>query len=213
MIRIKEGYKWKTTFKTKYKNYKYFILPFGFTNAPTIFQTIINHILRRFIDHFVVVYLNDILIFNKTLEKHKTYIHQVLQTLRDTDLKINPKKSIFYSQKVEYLRFKIRPKQIEMNNTKVEAVRSWPIPTNIKEIKGFLRFTNFYRHFIERFGRLTTSLIELTKKDKAFEWTEQQQTAFDDIKYRILNKLILIIVDFKKPFEIETNALDFVFGG
>ena len=97
MIRIKEKHKWKTVFRTKYKNYEYFILLFKLTNTPTTFQAIINHILRRFIDQFVVVYLNDILIFSKILEEHKTYIHQVLQILRDIDLKVNPKKSAFYN--------------------------------------------------------------------------------------------------------------------
>jgi hypothetical protein len=124
IIRIKEGYKWKTIFKTKYKNYKYFILPFRLTNTPTTFQAIINHILRRFIDQFVVVYLDNILIFNRTLKKHRTHIHQVLQTLRDIDLKVNPKKSAFYNQEVEYLGFKIRLGQIEINDKKVEAVQS-----------------------------------------------------------------------------------------
>jgi hypothetical protein len=100
-----------------------------------------------------------------------------------------------------------------MNDKKVEAIRSWPVPINIKEIRGFLGFTNFYRHFIERFGRLATSFIKLIKKDKIFEWIEQQQTIFDDIKYRILNKPILMIADLEKPFKIETNALDFVFRG
>jgi hypothetical protein len=89
-------------------------------------------------------------------------------------LKVNPKKSAFYSQEVEYLGFKIRPGRIEMNDKKVETVRSWPIPTNIKEVKGFLGFANFYRRFIKGFGRLITSFIEFTKKDKVFEWTKQQ---------------------------------------
>jgi len=84
-------------------------------------------------------------------------------------LRVNPKKSIFYSQEVEYLGFKIRPRQIEMNDNKIEAVRSWPIPTNIKEIKEFLGFVNFYRRFIEGFGRLAIPFIEFTKKNKAFE--------------------------------------------
>jgi hypothetical protein len=134
----------------------------------------INYILQRFIDQFVVVYLNDILIFNRILEKYKTYVHQVLQVLRNTDLRINPKKSIFYSQKVEYLRFKIRLGWIEINDKKVEAVRSWPISTSVKEIRGFFGFANFYCRFIEGFGRLIAFLIELTKKDKTFEWAKRQ---------------------------------------
>jgi hypothetical protein len=213
MIRIKEGHEWKTAFRTKYGNYEYLILPFGLTNAPATFQAMINHVLRRFIDHFIVVYLDDILIFSKTLEEHQTHVHQVLQALRDADLRVNPKKSTFHSQEVEYLGFKIRPGRIEMSDKKVEAVRSWPTPTSVKEVRGFLGFANFYRRFIEGFGRLAAPLTELTKKDKAFEWTKQQQTAFDDIKYRILSKPILVMADPEKPFEVETDASDFALGG
>jgi hypothetical protein len=103
------------------------------------------------------------------LEEHKNHIYQILQTLRNIDLRVNPKKSAFYSQKIEYLGFKIRPGQIEMNDKKVKVVWSWPISTNIKEVKGFLRFANFYRRFIEGFGRLAIFFIKLIKKDKAFE--------------------------------------------
>jgi hypothetical protein len=129
----------------------------------------INYILQRFIDQFVVVYLDDILIFNKILEEYKTYVYQILQTFWDIDLRVNPKKSAFYSQEIEYLGFKIRLRRIEINDNKVEAVWNWPVSTNIKEIRGFLGFANFYRCFIEGFGRLAVLFIELTKKDKAFE--------------------------------------------
>jgi hypothetical protein len=89
-----------------------------------MFQAIINYILRRFIDYFVVIYLDNIFIFSKTLEKHKNHVYQVLQVLRDVDLRVNPKKSAFYNQEVEYFRFKIRLRRIEMNDKRVEIVRS-----------------------------------------------------------------------------------------
>ena len=88
-------------------------------------------------------------------------------------MRVNPKKSVFYSQKVEYFGFKIYLGRIEISDTKVEVVRSWPVFTNVKKIKGFLGFANFYRRFIEGFGQLTTPFIKLTKKDKAFEWAKQ----------------------------------------
>src|SRR6266699_2717072 len=107
-------------FKTKFKYFKYLILLFGLTNTSTIFQAIINHILKDFIDKIVVIYLNDIFIFNKTLKKYKEYIYFILTTLEQTKLYINTYKSTFYNQKIDYLRFKIRPKIIEMNNKKIE---------------------------------------------------------------------------------------------
>ena len=97
LLQIKERYKWKTTFKTKFKHFEYLILPFGFINIPTIFQVIINHILKEYIDRIVMVYLDNIFIFSKTLEKHKEYIHLILITLKQINLYINIYKNIFYS--------------------------------------------------------------------------------------------------------------------
>src|SRR6266566_10069650 len=120
----------------------------------------INYILKEYIDRIVVVYLDDILVFNKTLEKHKEYIHFILIVLERTNLYINIYKSIFYSQEVDYLRFKIRLGIIEINNKKIEVVRYWLQSTNIKEVLGFLGFANFYRRFIKRFRRLIISFIK-----------------------------------------------------
>ncbi len=125
--------------------------------------------MKEYIDKIVIVYLNDILIFNKTLEKYKKYIYLILTALKQTNLYINVYKSTFYSQEIDYLGFKIRPRTIEINDTKIKIVRYWLQSTNIKEIRGFLRFANFYRHFVERFRRLIIFFIEFTKNDKAFE--------------------------------------------
>ncbi len=129
----------------------------------------INYILKEYIDRIVVVYLDDILVFNKTLEKHKEYIHFILIVLERTNLYINIYKSIFYSQEVDYLRFKIRLGIIEINNKKIEVVRYWLQSTNIKEVRGFLGFANFYRRFIKRFRRLIISFIKLIKNNKVFK--------------------------------------------
>ncbi len=129
----------------------------------------INNVLKEYIDKIIVVYLNDIFIFNKTLKKHKKYIHLILITLKQTNLYINIRKNTFYSQKIDYLGFKIRPRIIEISDKKIEAIRYWLQPTNVKEIRGFFRFINFYRYFVKRFRRLIISLIELTKNNKVFK--------------------------------------------
>src|SRR6266566_865768 len=110
-------------FKTKFKHFEYLILSFRFINILTIFQTIINYILKEYIDKIVIVYLDYIFIFNKTLEKHKEYIHFVLITLEQTNLYINTYKSTFHNQKIDYLRFKIKPRTIEMNNKKIKIIK------------------------------------------------------------------------------------------
>ena len=116
-----------------------------------------------------MVYLNDIFIFNKTLKKCKEYIYFVLTTLKRTNLYINAYKSIFYSQEIDYLRFKIKSKTIKMNDKKIEVIRYWLQSINVKEVRRFLGFVNFYRRFVEGFKRLTILFIEFIKNDKAFE--------------------------------------------
>ena len=121
-------------------------------------------------------------------------------------------KNIFYNQEIDYLRFKIRLRIIEISDKKIEAIRYWLQFTNVKEIRGFFGFANFYRRFIERFRQLTISFIELIKNDKTFEQIQKQQDTFNQIKYKIINKLILILIDLNKPFEIKTNVFNFAFG-
>ena len=101
------------------------ILPFGLTNIPTTFQAIINHILKEYIDKIVIIYLNDILIFNKTLKKYKEYIYFILTILKQTNLYINTYKNTFYNQKIDYLEFKIKLKTIKINDKKIKIIKYW----------------------------------------------------------------------------------------
>jgi len=116
-----------------------------------------------------VVYLDNIFIFNKTLEKYKEYVHFILTVLEQANLYVNMYKNIFYSQEIDYLRFKIRLRTIEMNNKKIEVVKYWLQFINVKEVRGFLKFANFYRRFIERFRQITILFIEFIKNNKVFE--------------------------------------------
>jgi hypothetical protein len=169
LIRIKEGEEWKTAFRTRLGHYEYLVMPFGLTNAPASFQAMINDVLRPFLDNFVVVYLDDILIYSKTLEEYQQHVHQVLQALQDANLLVNPEKSIFHTQEALFLGHKIKPDTIEMEDAKVEAIATWPTPTTVKEIRGFLGFANYYRRFIKDFSEHATPLTNLTKKDNEFQ--------------------------------------------
>jgi len=166
---IKEKYEWKIVFKIKFEHFEYLILLFELINILAIFQTIINYILKEYIDKIVIVYLDNIFIFSKTLKEHKAYIYFILTTLKQTNLYINVYKNTFYSQEIDYLGFKIRLRTIEMNNKKIEVIRYWLQSTNVKKVRGFLGFVNFYRRFVERFKRLTISFIKFTKNDKTFK--------------------------------------------
>jgi len=213
LIRIKEGEEWKTAFRTHLGLFEYLVMPFGLTNAPATFQEMINHVLREYIDLFVVVYLDDILIFSKTLEEHKEHVHKVLRKLQDAKLLVEPEKSEFHKQQVNYLGFVISPNQIEMDDKKIQAVQEWPEPTNVKEVRGFLGFTNFYRRFIKDYSKIAAPLTSLTKADITFEWNEKARSAFDELKKRVTDKPILGVADPGKPYEVETDASEFALGG
>jgi hypothetical protein len=162
LIRIKEGEEWKTAFRTHLGLFEYLIMPFGLTNAPASFQTMIDHVLQEYLDLFVVVYLDDILIFSRTLEEHKDHVHKVLQKLQDAKLLVEPEKSDFHKQQVKYLGYTIQPRSIGMDECKIEAILEWPQPKNIKDIRAFLGYVNFYRRFISGYGGIATPLTNLT---------------------------------------------------
>ena len=123
LIRIKPGDEWKTAFRTKFGLFEYLVMPFGLTNALALFQRMINTVLREYLDIFVIVYLDDILIFSDSLEEHKDHVHKVLQTLQDAKLLVEPTKSHFHVQEVEFLGHIITLNEIRMDPKKIEAVR------------------------------------------------------------------------------------------
>jgi hypothetical protein len=122
LIRIHKGDKWKTAFRTRYGLFECLVMPFGLTNAPASFQKIINHVLREYIDDFIIVYLDDILIFLKTFKEHEKHIHRVLQTLQNANLLVKPDKCNFYIQEVKFLGHIISPGEIQMDPNKIAAI-------------------------------------------------------------------------------------------
>lgn len=213
LIRIKKGDEWKTAFRTKYGHFEYLAMPFGLTNAPASFQHMINTILREFIDKFVVVYLDDILIYSKTLEEHKQHVASVLSKLQEANLLVSPEKSEFHQRKVTFVGYVISPGEIRMEDSKIAAVRDWPTPTNATEVRSFLGLANYYRMFIPQFGKIGTPLTNLTRKDYTFQWQEEEQKAFETLKQRITDEPVLIMANPDKEFEVETDASDYAIGG
>jgi transposase InsO family protein len=209
LIRIKEGDEWKTAFRTKRGLYEYTVMPFGLTNAPATFQRMINHVLREYLDQFVVVYLDDILIFSDTLEEHKEHVHKVLSALQDFDLLVEPEKSQFHAKEVTFLGHVIRPGEIAMEPAKIAAIKEWEAPTSVKEIQSFIGLANYYRRFIRGFSKIAAPMTSATQKDKKFVWTPECQKAFEQIKDAITQEPVLAMFDPNKPVELETDASNF----
>ena len=168
LVRMAEGEEWKTAFRTRYGLFESLVMPFGLTNAPATFQTFINDVLRPFLDRFVTAYLDDILIFSDNLKEHKEHVRQVLEVLQANGLHLKPEKCKFHQQEVRYLGLIISSGGVRMDPAKVEAVKEWCTPQNVRDVRSFIGFANFYRRFIKNFSGIVKPLTELTGKNVKF---------------------------------------------
>ena len=203
---MKEGDEWKTAFKTNYGLYEWLVMPFGLTNAPSTFMRLMNHALHAFIGKFVVVYFYNILVYRKNLDEHIDRLHCVLVVLRKEKLYANLKKCSFCMDKVVFLSYVVRVKGIEVDEEKVKAIKEWPTPKSITEVRSFHGLASFYRRFLKDFSTLPTPLTEIVKKFVSFKWGSEQDRAFIEIKERLCGAPLLVLPDFSKTFEIECDA-------
>jgi hypothetical protein len=153
-IRMKLGDEWKTAFKTKFGLYEWLVMPFGLTNAPSTFMRLMNEVLRPFIGLFVVVYFDDILIYSKSMEEHLEHLRAVFDTLRAANLFGNMEKCIFCTQRVSFLGYVVTPQGIEVDSSKIDAIREWPTPSTVTQIRSFLGLAGFYRRFVRDFSSI-----------------------------------------------------------
>ena len=161
----------------------------------------------------VAVYMDDILIYSKNLKEHCLVVCEVLKRLEHYNLYLKPEKCKFKQQSIEYLGMIIHPGEVQMDPGKVSAVKNWPAPTTLKEVRAFIGFANFYRGFIKDFSTMARSLHDLTKKDTPWQWNKEQQEAFDSIKRQFCTEPILKVYDPESPTCIEVDASGFATGG
>jgi hypothetical protein len=181
-------------------------MPFGLTNAPAAFQHFMNDIFRDMLDTKVVIYLDDILIFSKNQEDHKNDVREVLRCLLQNQLFCKLSKCSFHVDTVDYLGLVISPQGISMEERKVQAIREWPIPQNVKQIQSFLGFANFLCHFVPNYSTLARPLHNRTHKDAKWEWGAKEQESFEAIKNAICQRPVLAHPNPKKPYVLETDA-------
>ncbi len=164
-------------------------MPFGLSNSPAVFQTLVNDVLRDVVNRFVFVYLDDILIFSQNERDHIQHVRLVLQWLLENRLFAKLEKCEFHAQSVPFLGFILSPEGIRMDPAKVEAVANWPTPDNRKAVQRFLGFANFYRRFIRGFSQIALPLTNLTSTRQRFCWSEQALEAFEKLKLILLTLL------------------------
>ncbi len=207
LIRIREGDEWKTAFVTPTGHYEYRVMPYGLVNAPSVFQGFIHEVLREFLHRFVIVYIDDILIYSRSLAEHRQHVAEVLQRLREYHLYLKAEKCTFHQSTVHFLGYVINSGGIRMDKGKVEAITSWPLPSSIKELQRFLGFSNFYRRFISNYSTITSSLTDLLKgKAKSLSWNPNAMEAFNKLKHAFTSAPLLVHPNPRLPFVVEVDA-------
>jgi len=165
LVRIANGDEWKTAFRIRYGSFEWSVMPFGLTNAPAAFQRFMNDIFSDLLDVYVVIYLDDILIYSNNMSKHHRHVKEVLKHLCKAGLYAKAEKCEFHSKSVEYLGYILSPSSLTMSDDKVKIIQDWPEPKKVKNIQSFLGFANFYRRFIFNYSDIVISLTRLTRKD------------------------------------------------
>nr|GEW51777.1 putative reverse transcriptase domain-containing protein [Tanacetum cinerariifolium] len=168
----------KTAFRTRYGHFEFMVMPFGLTNAPTVFMDLMNRVCKPYLDKFVIVFIDDILIYSKTKEDHENYLRLMLDLLKKEKLYAKFSKCEFWLQVVHFLGHVVNHDGIHVDLSKIEAVESWKAPTTPSEVRSFLRLAGYYRRFIENFSKIAKPFTSLTQKNQKYKWTQDE--AFKD---------------------------------
>ncbi|KAI3810176.1 hypothetical protein L1987_19786 [Smallanthus sonchifolius] len=196
----------KTTFRTRYGHYEFLIMPFGLTNAPAVFMDLMNRVCKPYLDKFMIVFIDDILIYSRTKEEHEHHLKLILELLRNEKLYAKFSKCEFWIQEVYFLGHVINKKGIHVDPFKIEAIKNWEAPRTPTEVRQFLGLAGYYRRFIENFSKIALPLTTLTQKDKKFDWTDKQESAFQLLKQKLCSAPILSLPEGTDNFIVYCDA-------
>jgi len=205
-LRIREEDVSKTTFRTRYGHYEFLVMPFGLTNAPAVFMDLMNRVFRPFLDKFVIVFIDDILVYSRSQEEHENHLKTVLQTLREHKLYAKFSKCEFWLDSVAFLGHVVSKDGIKVDSKKTEAVQKWPRPTSPTEIRSFLGLANYYRRFVQDFSKIASPLTKLTQKNAKFQWTEECEQSFQKLKMCLTTAPILSLPSGSGGFTVFCDA-------
>ncbi|KAL0554279.1 hypothetical protein IC582_008196 [Cucumis melo] len=176
-LRIRDSDIPMTAFRSRYEHYEFIVMSFGLTNASAAFMDLMNRVFKDFLDTFVIVFIDDILIYSKTEAEHKEYLHQVLEALRANKLYSKFSNCEFWRKKVTFLDHVVSSEGVSVDPTKIEAVTSWPRLSTVSDVRSFLGLVGYYRRFVEDFSRISSPLTQLTRKGTPFVWSQLVRVA------------------------------------
>ena len=205
-LKIKEADVPKTAFRTRYGHYEFLVMPFGLTNAPAAFMDLMQRILKHFLDQFVIIFIDDILVYSKSEEDHVKHLRQVLQTLRENKLYAKFSKCEFWLDRVVFLGHVISAEGVFVDPTKVEAIVKWEAPKNVHEVRSFLGLAGYYRRFVQNFSIIASPLTRLLRKKVPFVWSDECQRSFDTLKTCLTSAPVLTLPEEDCGFVVYSDA-------
>lgn len=210
-LRVCDEDVYKTAFKTPSGHFAFLVMPFGLTNAPATFQGLMNHLFKASLRKYVLIFFDDILINSKSIKEHVGHLKSVFLTMQEHNLLAKKSKCTFGTSRVEYHGHFISKEGVSTDPRKIQAVQDWPAPSSLKELRGFLGLSGYYRRFIRGYALISRPLTLLLKKG-AFQWGPEASRAFQQLKMTLSSAPVLAFLDFTKVFTVETVASQFGIG-
>ena len=201
-LRVQESDVSKTAFRTRYGHYEFLVMPFGLTNAPTAFMDLMNRVFQLYLDRFVIVFIDDILVYSGISE----HLRIVLQILRERQLYAKLSKCQFCLDRVAFLGHVISVEGVSVAPQKIEAVVNWKPPKNVSEVRSFLCLAGYYRKFVEGFSKIAAPLTKLTRKDVKYDWVDACQQSFKELKGRLTSAPVLALPNGRDGFVVYSDA-------
>ncbi|GJS46902.1 putative reverse transcriptase domain-containing protein [Tanacetum coccineum] len=184
-LRVREEDIPKTAFRTRYGHYEFQVMSFGLTNAPAVFMDLMNRVCKPYLDKFVIVFIDDILIYSKSKKEHEEHLRQILKLLKKEELYAKFSKCEFWISRVQFLGHVIDCRGIHVDPAKIESIKDWASPKTPTEIRQFLGLAGYYRRFIEGFSKIAKTMTKLTQKGVKFDWGDKQEAAFQLLKQKL----------------------------
>ena len=205
-LRVQESDVPKTAFRTRYRHYEFLVMPFGLTNASAAFMDLMNRVFQPYLDRFVIIFIDDILVYSGSSEEHSKHLRIVLQTLRERQLYAKLSKCQFWFDRVAFLGHVISAEGVSVDPQKIEVVVNWKSPKNVTEVRSFLGLAGYYRKFVEGFSKIAAPLTKLTRKDFKYDWVDACHQSFEELKGRLTSAPVLALPNGRDGFMVYSDA-------